>query len=30
MKIIYVDMIGDLFHYGHVEFFKNAKLLGDY
>ena len=30
MKIIYCDIVGDLFHYGHVEFFKKCKQLGDY
>ena len=30
MKIIYCDIVGDLFHYGHVEFLKNCKELGDY
>lgn len=27
---VYADIVGDLFHMGHVEFFKNAKALGDY
>lgn len=27
---VYVDIVGDLFHAGHVEFFKKAKALGDY
>ena len=27
---IYVDMVADLFHYGHVEFLKKARSLGDY
>lgn len=26
---IYVDVVCDLFHYGHVEFFRQARLLGD-
>ncbi|MFC1894474.1 adenylyltransferase/cytidyltransferase family protein, partial [Candidatus Dependentiae bacterium] len=28
--IIYVDMVADLFHSGHVEFFKKAKEFGNY
>ncbi len=27
---VYVDMEADLFHYGHVEFLKKARALGDY
>ena len=27
---VYVDMVADLFHYGHVEFLKKARSLGDY
>lgn len=27
---VYVDVVGDLFHAGHVAFFKQAKELGDY
>lgn len=27
---VYVDVVGDLFHAGHVEFFKKAKACGDY
>ncbi len=27
MKIVYADITGDLFHRGHVEFFKKAKSL---
>lgn len=27
---VYVDIVGDLFHAGHVEFFKKAKGFGDY
>ncbi len=26
---VYVDIVGDLFHAGHVEFFKKAKSFGD-
>ena len=28
--IVYTDVVGDLFHLGHVEFFKRARALGDY
>ena len=27
---VYVDIVGDLFHYGHMEFLKNARAMGDY
>lgn len=27
---VYVDIVGDLFHAGHIEFLKNAKAFGDY
>lgn len=27
---VYVDIVGDLFHAGHVEFFKKARAFGDY
>ena len=27
---VYVDVVGDLMHAGHVQFFKKAKALGDY
>ena len=27
---VYVDIVGDLFHYGHVGFLKKARALGDY
>jgi ethanolamine-phosphate cytidylyltransferase/choline-phosphate cytidylyltransferase len=27
---VYVDMAADLFHYGHVEFLKNARAFGDH
>lgn len=27
---VYVDIVGDLFHAGHVEFLKKAKTFGDY
>ena len=30
MTRIYVAVTGDLFHYGHVSFFKKAKEFGDY
>ncbi len=30
MKKIYVDIVGDLFHLGHINLFKKAKALGDY
>ncbi len=29
MKTVYADMVGDLFHGGHVSFFKKARELGD-
>lgn len=29
-KIIYTDMVGDLFHYGHVRFLKKCRELGDF
>ena len=30
MTRVYVDMVADLFHCGHVEFLKKARSLGDY
>ena len=30
MVRVYVDMVADLFHYGHVEFLRKAHALGDY
>jgi len=30
MKRVYVDIVGDLFHLGHVSLFKKARGLGDY
>lgn len=27
---VYVDIVGDLFHSGHIEFLKKAKAFGDY
>lgn len=29
-KRIYVDVVGDLPHMGHIEFYKQAKAFGDY
>jgi cytidyltransferase-like protein len=28
--VVYVDVSGDMFHAGHVEFFKKARAFGDY
>jgi cytidyltransferase-like protein len=27
---VYVDMVADLFHYGHVQFLEKARAMGDY
>lgn len=29
MTRVYADMVGDLFHHGHVEFLRRARELGD-
>ena len=29
-KRVYADIVGDLLHMGHIEFFKKARELGDY
>jgi cytidyltransferase-like protein len=28
--VVYVDMVGDMFHEGHVELFKKARAFGNY
>jgi glycerol-3-phosphate cytidylyltransferase-like family protein len=28
-KRVYVDLVGDLFHAGHVEFLRSARAFGD-
>lgn len=27
---VYVDMVADLFHHGHIEFLRQSRALGDY
>ena len=29
MKTVYTKLVADLFHFGHVEFLRNARALGD-
>lgn len=29
-NIVYVDVVGDLFHYGHCRYFEQARAYGDY
>src|SRR3989304_22586 len=30
MRRVYIDMVGDLFHVGHINAIKNARKFGDY